>query len=83
MKTLTVYHKDYCPYCKAARRLLDDIGWDYELVDVETNRQAFEEMVARSGRRTVPQIFNGDEHIGGSDDLFAYVKDLGVLSLTA
>ena len=83
MKPLTVYHKDYCPYCRAARRLLDSMGWTYKLIDVEHDTEAFTEMVARSGQRTVPQIFNGAEHIGGSEELVAYVKDLGTLSLTA
>ena len=80
MSTFTVYHKDYCPYCKAAKRLLDSLGWDYQEIEVITDVGAFTEMVARSGRRTVPQIFHGDTHIGGSDDLQSYVRQLSHLS---
>lgn len=80
MHSFTVYYKEYCPYCKAAKRLLDDLGWVYEEIDVATDIGAFTEMVARSGRRTVPQIFYGDTHIGGSDDLREYVKQQGGFS---
>lgn len=76
MSTFTVYHKEYCPYCKSAKRLLSSLGWEYEEIDVTSNPGAFTEMVARSGRRTVPQIFHGNIHIGGSDDLQNYVQRL-------
>jgi glutaredoxin 3 len=79
VKEFTVYHKEYCPYCKSARKLLNKLGWKYRLIDVSADVGAFTEMVARSGRRTVPQVFNGDTHIGGSDDLHRYVKKLGKL----
>lgn len=80
MSAFTVYHKEYCPYCKAAKRLLDSLGWEYQEIEVTADVGAFTEMVARSGRRTVPQIFQGDTHIGGSDDLHHYVQHLGSLS---
>jgi len=78
-----VYHKDYCPYCHGARQLLDRLGWDYDAIDVSSDVGAFTEMVARSGRRTVPQIFMGDKHIGGFDDLQHFIEDLGRLSGSA
>lgn len=83
MYSFTVYHKEYCPYCKAAKRLLDDLGWVYEEIDVASDIGAFTEMVARSGRRTVPQIFFGDSHIGGFDDFKQYVKQSNGLSRQA
>ncbi len=79
MSKFTVYHKEYCPYCDAARQLLDRLGWDYSLIEVSEDADAFKEMAARSGRRTVPQIFLGDQHIGGYDDLYDYVRQLGRL----
>ncbi len=80
MATFTVYHKDYCPYCKSAKRLLDSLGWEYEEIEVTFDPGKFTEMVARSGRRTVPQIFQGNTHIGGSDDLAVYVRSLAKLT---
>lgn len=77
MNEFTVYHKDYCPYCRAARKLLQSLGWKYRLIDVSNDADAFNEMTTRSRRRTVPQIFQGDKHIGGSDDFRDYVKALG------
>lgn len=76
MTTFTVYHKDYCPYCHAALQLLDRLGWEYHAIEVTDDVGAFTEMVARSGRRTVPQIFLGDKHIGGFDDFQHYLNDL-------
>lgn len=69
MANITVYHKDYCPYCKAARQLLTAKGFSFNEIEVTNNPVEFANMVQRSGRRTVPQIFVGDEHIGGFDDL--------------
>jgi len=66
-----MYLTDWCPYCTHARNLLDAKGVAVEEIDVDAVPGAREEMVARSGRDTVPQIFIGDEHIGGCDDLVA------------
>ena len=71
MTTVTIYTKDYCPYCKAAKALLDDKGVRYLEIDVEHNPVELETMLARSGRKTVPQVFFDDDHIGGFDDLSA------------
>ena len=72
MTHVTVFAKGYCPYCTATRELLDRKGIDYELVDVTFDRDQLAVMLDRSGgRRTVPQIFIGDQHIGGFDDLSA------------
>ena len=72
MTNVTVYSKYTCPYCKAAKSLLDDIGIEYKEIDVSHDFGKMEEMVARSDRKTVPQIFFGEKHIGGFDDLVAF-----------
>ncbi len=71
-QNVTIYSKDYCPYCKAAKRILEARGIDYKEIDVEFQPEKIVEMVTRSKRRTVPQIFFGDQHIGGHDDLVHY-----------
>jgi glutaredoxin 3 len=65
-----LYSKSWCPYCERAKALLRHKGISFEEVDIETHPERREEMIQRSGRRTVPQIFIGTRHIGGSDDLF-------------
>ena len=71
MTNVTIYTKDYCPYCKRAKALLDRKGIAYHEIDVTYDEALQEEMMTRSQRRTVPQIFVGERHIGGSDDLQA------------
>ena len=69
MADVVIYAKDYCPFCKRAKALLRDKGVQFTEHEVTNDRSGFAEMVARSGRRTVPQIFIDGRHIGGSDDL--------------
>ncbi len=71
MTHVTIYTKDYCPYCKRAKALLDRKGIAYHEIDVTYDESLQVEMQERSQRRTVPQIFVGEQHIGGSDDLIA------------
>ncbi|MEH6567864.1 MAG: glutaredoxin 3 [Halioglobus sp.] len=79
MNNITIYSKDYCPYCKSAKALLESKGLAYTEVDVGHHPERLGEMITRSQRRTVPQIFFGDAHIGGSTDLISYFqKGLGV-----
>ena len=66
---IMVYTTPLCGYCAAAKRLLDSKGVEYEEIDVYMDKARREEMVSRSGRRTVPQIFIGDIHVGGFDDM--------------
>jgi glutaredoxin 3 len=75
MKTVLIYTSEVCPYCNIAKQLLKQKGLSYTEIRVDLDEKAREEMIARSGRRTVPQIFIDDQHIGGSDDLFAYFKE--------
>jgi len=74
MKNVTIYSKDYCPYCKAAKQIFDQKGIEYNEIDVLKQPEKLQEMLTRSNRRTVPQIFFGDEHIGGYTDLVNYYR---------
>ncbi len=70
MKTVEIYTTPYCPYCIAAKRLLSKKGVAFTEVDVSRDRSLRDAMTRRAGGRTsVPQIFIGGQHIGGSDDL--------------
>lgn len=71
MKKVTLYTTPICPYCHRAKALLAQKGVPFEEINVMAVPGARDEMIARSGRRTVPQIFVGDTHVGGCDDLFA------------
>jgi glutaredoxin 3 len=66
-----MYVTDWCPYCARARSLLASKGVAFEEIDVDAVAGAREEMMARSGESTVPQIFIGGQHVGGSDELQA------------
>ena len=68
---VVMYTQMLCGYCAAARALLDEKGVSYREIDVTLNRDCREEMVKRSARRTVPQIFIGERHVGGYDELAA------------
>lgn len=66
---VTMYATGWCPYCARARALLERKGVQWHEIDVEAEPEKRVEMMQRSGRRTVPQIFVGERHVGGSDDL--------------
>jgi glutaredoxin 3 len=66
-----VYASRYCGWCTRALALLEGKGVSPQVIIVDTDRSTRQEMEARSGRRTVPQIFIGERHIGGFDDLRA------------
>jgi glutaredoxin 3 len=66
---VTLYMSDWCPYCQRARDLLTRKHVAFTEVNVEDEAKFREEMIARSNRRTVPQIFIGDKHVGGCDEL--------------
>lgn len=69
--TVTIYTKPTCPYCAAAKAMLRNKGVGFTEIEVSTQAELREEMMKRSGRHTVPQIFIGDTHVGGYDDLAA------------
>jgi glutaredoxin 3 len=66
-----IYATSWCPYCARARALLASKGVTVQDIDIEADPAQRVEMIRRSGRRTVPQIFIGERHIGGCDDLLA------------
>lgn len=68
-KKVLIYEAALCGFCKAAKRLLDNKKVEYETIRVDVDSGQKQIMMERSGRRTVPQIFVGDHHIGGFDDL--------------
>jgi glutaredoxin 3 len=68
---VTLYVSDWCPYCQRAKGLLTGKHLLFNEINVDDDAKFREEMMARSSRRTVPQIFIGDKHVGGCDDLFA------------
>ena len=69
MAKVEIYTKDYCPYCKRAKHLLATKGVTFEEYDVTDDAAGQRDMIQRSQRRTVPQIFIDGYHVGGSDDL--------------
>ena len=71
MPAVTIYTTSWCPYCRAATDLLRYKGVAFEEIDVERTAGARSEMVAKAGRTSVPQIFIGERHVGGCDDLYA------------
>ncbi len=69
-KSIVIYSKDYCPYCKMAKALLNQKGVAFTEYEVSEDAARMAEMIERSGGgRTVPQIFIGDVHVGGGTDL--------------
>lgn len=71
MQAVRVYSSQMCPYCVMAKRLLDDKGVRYQEIRVDLDPGQRQEMMRITGRRTVPQIFVGETHVGGFDDLSA------------
>ena len=69
MPKVTIYTTQLCPYCTMAKRLLTSKGVQFQEIAVDRDQAKRAEMMDRSGRRTVPQIFIGDTHVGGCDDL--------------
>ena len=68
---VTIYLTDWCPYCRRAKDLLSRKNVGFSEINVDDEPTLREQMIARSNRRTVPQIFIGEKHVGGCDDLFA------------
>jgi glutaredoxin 3 len=71
MVPVTIYTRQMCGYCSAAKALLDRKGVAYTEHDASFDPKLRQEMMQRSGRSTFPQIFVGDKHVGGCDDLHA------------
>lgn len=76
MTPVTIYTTPICPYCARAKALLTRKGAAFEEIDVMMDMDARRQMQQRSGgRSSVPQIFIGDKHVGGCDDLYALDND--------
>ena len=71
MAKIEIYTKATCPYCHRAKALLSEKGVAFQELPIDGNAEKREEMIQRSGRTTVPQIFIDAQHIGGCDDLYA------------
>ncbi|MEQ8745852.1 glutaredoxin 3 [Pyruvatibacter sp.] len=71
MSKVKIYTTQICPYCHRAKGLLRDKGVAYEEIDVMATPGARDKMIDLTGRTSVPQVFVGDTHVGGCDDLFA------------
>ena len=84
MPLVEIYTKGFCPYCWRAKHLLEEKGVKYQEIAIDFDGEARQRMIQRAnGRTTVPQIFIGDRHIGGCDDLFALENDGGLDELIA
>ena len=71
MSNVVIYGTKFCPYCVRAKMLLEKKGVEFNDIRVDHEPELRTEMMERSGRTSVPQIFINDEHIGGCDDLYA------------
>jgi glutaredoxin 3 len=69
--TVTMYTTTWCPYCVRAKNLLSKKGVTVSEVNIEEVDGARDEMVQKTGRMTVPQIYIGETHVGGCDELYA------------
>ncbi len=76
MKSVTIYTTQFCGYCLAAKRLLEAKSVAFDEIDVGGAPERRAEMMDRAGgRRTVPQIFIGETHVGGCDELYALERE--------
>lgn len=71
MPEIIIYTSNLCPYCTMAKRLLNKKGARYQEINVDKSPELRQEMMLKSKRRTVPQIYVGDYHVGGFDELYA------------
>jgi len=75
MAHVTIYTRPFCGYCARALALLTDKGADFTEVEAGMDPALRQEMMQRSGRTTFPQIFVGEQHIGGCDDMMALERE--------
>jgi glutaredoxin 3 len=76
MKSVTIYTGPLCNYCEAAKRLLTRNKVEYKEIDISKVDGAMDEMISKAnGKRTIPQIFFDDQHMGGYDDVRALEKE--------
>ncbi|XUY28749.1 glutaredoxin 3 [Agrobacterium sp. rho-8.1] len=75
MASVTIYTRDFCGFCARAKALLESKGVDFTEYNATTNPDYRQEMMNKSGGNTFPQIFIGEKHVGGCDDLHALDRD--------
>jgi glutaredoxin 3 len=75
MPGIIIYTSKICPYCINTKRLLDRKGVKYTEINVDETPRLREEMILKTKRRTVPQIYIGDLHVGGFDELYALERE--------
>ena len=76
MKNVTIYTGPLCNYCEAAKKLLTRNNVEYKEISIATVEGAMDEMISKAnGKRTIPQVFFGDQHIGGYDETRALEKE--------
>jgi len=78
---ITVYSKNYCPYCTRAKILLESLNVKFELIDISNTPEKINELYEKSGAMTVPQIFVNNEFIGGFTDIDKLNNEGKLLSL--
>lgn len=74
MPTILIYSGKFCPYCTMAKKLLEKKGLVYTEINVDSNPALRQEMMQKTKRRTIPQIYIGEHHVGGFDELYALEK---------
>jgi glutaredoxin 3 len=83
MTEVTVYTTSTCPYCRSAKALLNSKNITFNEINVERDMKLRTEMMKKSGRRTVPQIFIGEHHVGGFDDMAKLDREGQLMGLFA
>ncbi|SBS26800.1 Glutaredoxin-3 [Marinomonas spartinae] len=83
MANVTIYSSDYCPFCIRAKQLLTSKSVDFNEINVDGQRERRQEMMEKSGRHTVPQIWIDELHVGGCDELFALEREQKLDALLA
>ena len=81
MSKITIYSTNWCPYCRSAKAFFDQKGLKYEEIDLTDDDAGREALVSRTKRTSVPQIFIGEHHVGGYDDLRALDRAGGLQAL--
>tara|TARA_B100000902_G_C26630247_1_gene584126 strand:+ start:91 stop:342 length:252 start_codon:yes stop_codon:yes gene_type:complete len=75
MKEVIIYSTRICPYCVRAKNFFSKKGIEYTEIMIDTDMSLMREMMEKTGRKSVPQIFIGDYHVGGFDDLIEHDMD--------
>lgn len=75
MTNILIYSADLCPYCTMAKKIFNQKGVEYTEINVDSAPNLRQEMMEKTKRRTVPQIYIGDIHVGGFNELYALEKN--------